>query len=511
MKLAIRSLFLLSVLLPVSVAAQVTEDQKLTGSGGGIETEFGRAVALVETETEALALVGAPGDAEVATDAGAVYAYRYDETAGRWVEEAKFWPEEVGENAIIGRALALSDDGQLAFISGAEPGPESAPRYGRVYVFRRTDGAWVEEATLAASDETPVNGFGCSVAASDDGAVVAVGACQADGPRPRTGAVYIYRRDEAAGTWEEEAKVSTARGCFFTAFGAAVDISAAGDRAVTTEPCGEGSDPSALYFLHRSGTPNDPNGGWVREARFDETGGGAVALSEAGDLALAGLLFNSLVEIFEREEGVWEEVGQISSSGGSSNFGRDAIALEDNFVLIGDESADVFDENEGAAFLFRRTSGGEWSEEAQFVASDGVLNDDFGRAVALSERFSLAGAPFAGDADALTGAVYAFDLSNVVSAESGGLVGVGGIRLNTPYPNPSWGVASVELTMEEAADASVAVFDVLGRRVAVLHDGPLGAGAHRLRLDAAVLPAGVYVVRATAGNERTTRKLVVAR
>jgi len=83
--------------------------------------------------------------------------------------------------------------------------------------------------------------------------------------------------------------------------------------------------------------------------------------------------------------------------------------------------------------------------------------------------------------------------------------------LLTVYPNPSVSVASVELTMAGAADANVVVFDVLGRWVAVLHDGPLGAGVHRLRLDAAALPAGVYVVRATAGNERVTRKLVVAR
>src|SRR5690606_21470996 len=130
--------------------------------------------------------------------------------------------------------------------------------------------------------------------------------------RPGTGAVYVFRRDDGVGTWVEEAKMSTERGCFFTAFGAAVDISAAGDRMVVGEPCGEGGDPSAVYFFHQAGPTSDPNGGWVREARFDSAGGGAVALSEGGDLALVGPLFFSTVGVFERDAAGWGMTGTIT-------------------------------------------------------------------------------------------------------------------------------------------------------------------------------------------------------
>ena len=47
-------------------------------------------------------------DAERGFEAGAVYAYRYDEAAERWEQEAKFWPEAVGERSFVGRAVALS-------------------------------------------------------------------------------------------------------------------------------------------------------------------------------------------------------------------------------------------------------------------------------------------------------------------------------------------------------------------------------------------------------------------
>ena len=67
------------------------------------------------------------------------------------------------------------------------------------------------------------------------------------------------------------------------------------------------------------------------------------------------------------------------------------------------------------------------------------------------------------------------------------------------------------LTLDAAQDASVRVFDALGREVARLHDGPLAAGPHTLRLDAAALPAGVYVLRLRAGGETAVRRLAVVR
>ncbi len=63
--------------------------------------------------------------------------------------------------------------------------------------------------------------------------------------------------------------------------------------------------------------------------------------------------------------------------------------------------------------------------------------------------------------------------------------------------------------------ATATVYDVLGRRGAVLHDGPLGAGMHVLASDAAQVPPGVYVVRAVAntaaGPVVRTARLTIAR
>lgn len=79
------------------------------------------------------------------------------------------------------------------------------------------------------------------------------------------------------------------------------------------------------------------------------------------------------------------------------------------------------------------------------------------------------------------------------------------VVLRPAYPNPMTGQALVPVVLAEAAEARVAVYDVLGREVEVLHEGALDAGAHRLRFDGTGLPAGVYLVRAAVTADGATR------
>ena len=91
-------------------------------------------------------------------------------------------------------------------------------------------------------------------------------------------------------------------------------------------------------------------------------------------------------------------------------------------------------------------------------------------------------------------------------------VPVEGEGLGEVRPNPSSGGVTVPLALAWAAYAEVEVLDLLGRRVAALHDGPLEAGDHVLGFDAAAVPPGLYVVRArVAGEQILTRRFTVVR
>ncbi|MEL6445679.1 MAG: T9SS type A sorting domain-containing protein [Bacteroidota bacterium] len=64
------------------------------------------------------------------------------------------------------------------------------------------------------------------------------------------------------------------------------------------------------------------------------------------------------------------------------------------------------------------------------------------------------------------------------------------------YPNPLADQGTVALTLSAAADVQVALYDLLGRQVARIHDGPLTAGRHRLVVDVTGQATGTFLVRA---------------
>ncbi len=83
------------------------------------------------------------------------------------------------------------------------------------------------------------------------------------------------------------------------------------------------------------------------------------------------------------------------------------------------------------------------------------------------------------------------------------------LRLAGPFPNPFRDAAALTLTVPEGLGRlRVAVYDVLGREVAVLADGVLAPGEHPLVLDGSGLAAGVYLVRLETGGGAKTLKLI---
>lgn len=88
--------------------------------------------------------------------------------------------------------------------------------------------------------------------------------------------------------------------------------------------------------------------------------------------------------------------------------------------------------------------------------------------------------------------------------------------LDAPRPNPTRGGSAVTLRLSRPARARVAVYDVAGRLVATLWDGPAPAGALGLTWDGRDARgvrsrSGVYWVRAEAAGARLLRRVVQVR
>ncbi len=122
----------------------------------------------------------------------------------------------------LGIIVALSADGSTMAVSstvedsGAKgingnQADHSAISSGAVYVFVRNGGAWVQQAYVKASNSQKGYQFGSSVALSNDGNTMAVGAVgeassatgvdgnQADTSMPGSGAVYVFTRTGTPG------------------------------------------------------------------------------------------------------------------------------------------------------------------------------------------------------------------------------------------------------------------------------------------------------------------------
>ncbi|HLA64370.1 MAG TPA: T9SS type A sorting domain-containing protein, partial [Rhodothermales bacterium] len=104
--------------------------------------------------------------------------------------------------------------------------------------------------------------------------------------------------------------------------------------------------------------------------------------------------------------------------------------------------------------------------------------------------------------------VVGLDLTPFVTAGEAGAEDPAPVALAVA-PNPAREGAVVTLTLDRARTATVEVLDVLGRQVALLHDGPLATGRHALTLPA--LAPGVYVVRVAGDGVQATHPLTVAR
>ena len=78
------------------------------------------------------------------------------------------------------------------------------------------------------------------------------------------------------------------------------------------------------------------------------------------------------------------------------------------------------------------------------------------------------------------------------------------------YPNPATDAATLRFAVAEAGEATLVVYDALGREVARLVDGVV-AGTVETSVDTGALPAGLYVARLTTATGTETVRLTVVR
>lgn len=353
----------------------------------------------------------------------------------------------------FGTVLALSGDGNTlavaapnesssAFgIDGEQSNYAGAAGSGAVYIFTRVGGGdWSQQSYVKASNTSLGDSFGVSIALSNDGNTLAVGASLEDSlgtginghqgtiaeNSANRGAVYVFTR--SGDSWSQQAYVKADSGHDNAYFGGAVTLSGDGN-TLCIGAVGErtgGMDAGAVFvFARRAGL-------WSQQTTLKASTilsgahfGASVKLSGDGELLAVGAPdeyvgtnAGGTVYVFARTAGAWAQQTflKASNSAAYDAFGSSVALNGDGTTLavgagaessattgINGNQADRSAANAGAVYVFTR-SADAWSQQAYVKASNTREDDRFGaNGIALSSTGDMLAVGAIGDDSATTG------------------------------------------------------------------------------------------------------------
>ena len=256
----------------------------------------------------------------------------------------------------------------------------------------QTSEDFVEVQRLRASDGTPDNSFGqhfevegnTLLATSNNG-------------------LYIFGFNGTQ--WSQQAKLTPSDGVVLQ------NGTLRGDTAVGVPNAS--IQPNNAYVFTRSGTtwtqqailtPSPSVQRYFSKLDFLDDNTLLLSLYPSYDLQLNGAVY-----IYTRSGTTWTLQDILSPSDGVYNqdFGQ-YLVLDSNTILVSADSGDAG--YLGAVYIYTR-SGSDWTEQGKFTASDGVVMDRFGNALAAEGSTLIVSAPMSPHPEYDDGAVYVFNRS----------------------------------------------------------------------------------------------------
>lgn len=326
--------------------------------------------------------IGGNQSGNTAEWSGAVYVYLRTGTA--WAQQAYLKASNTDADDRFGLSLDLNENGNTLAVGsfqedssatgvgGIQLGNTSSSS-GAVYVFLRSGSTWAQQAYVKASNTGDFDYFGISVALSDDGNTLAVGADgeasaatgvegnQSDNSVSQAGAAYVFLRSGAV--WIQQAYIKASNTNAGDNFGRSVAISGDGNTLAV-----------GAYWEESAATGVDG----------DQLNNSA---------AQAGAVYTYL-----RESGVWSQQAYLkaSNTGATDYFGFSvALSIDGNTLAVGGyheagatkgvggNLSDNTAPDAGAVYTYQR-SGTIWSPLNYVKAANTDQADSFGISVSLS-------------------------------------------------------------------------------------------------------------------------------
>ena len=387
-----------------------TQMQKILDEDGQIGDRFGNSIA-IDDQTIVVGAHESPLGYGSGSESGSVSIYVWSNT--EWILQQKLTAEDDYHSPqycqlCFGTSVAVNGD---TLVVGEPECHRNGNKWnsGCVYVYVRSGSVWsLQQKFGGAADRG--NTFGSSVAIS--GNTIVVGDEEGVYNSLRSGIVSVYFR--SGNSWSlqqvifpENFKYSGNNPNILFGYAVAID----GDTlAVSARQANEYNDQyvlqassGSIYVYVRSENTWTFQGKLLASDRApsDELGGselakGGSALAISGDTIIVGSDDKDdrtgSAYVFVRSGTAWSEQQKLIASDVTQfdSFGI-SVAIAGDYVIVGSFRDDDKGYDSGSAYIFVR-SGNTWTQENKLVASDGVRNDIFGRAVAIADKTAIVSA-----------------------------------------------------------------------------------------------------------------------
>lgn len=402
--LLLTSIFWVNNMLGQEWTDVTIEDYKIFASDGTIDDEFGHAVAI----ENGMVVVGMPYDDDNGPNSGA--AYVYSATTGAQI--FKLLPLDGTADAQFGYSIAISNG--IAVV-GAKGDNENGTNAGAAYLFDVSTGNQLTK--ILASDGVSNDEFGNSV--DIDNGIVAVGAWRADTFGDASGAAYLFDTTTGTQLQKLLPDSGNNFQTFGVSIAIDNQMVAVGARTYFVAGEGFTFAKAYLFDAANGNLTNtlQPDilnlngdlGGFFADAIDIEDGLIAVGAPERSVV----FEHSGAAYVFDATSGSQLHYLVPDDVHVQDNFGI-SVSIDNGVIAIGSHQDDDNGFNSGSAYFYDAITGDVMNK---VVASDGEVADLFGCSIAINGNTAVIGAKSDDDNGNNSGSAYIYS-SNILGIES---------------------------------------------------------------------------------------------
>lgn len=434
-------------------------------------SNFGMSVAM----SEETAVIGAIGDSESGLFAGAVYVYTYQDTA--WVQTDKLTASDAGVGHRFGHSVAISDN---IIVVGAYQATGNEVKSGAAYVYEMGESKWEQTTKLYANNGASHDYFGYSLELFDsiNSQIVAIGAYNATGAAERSGAVFIYSKNNDE--WNQDAKLFDLTGTSSDLFGYSIAFGC----------------PSLILF--KANHSNNYCDGNIDQKLFIGAPGTNNENGQTGSV----YHFNNIQDGFSNMMKLEEQ-----ESANKDHFGTGMTYMNNELFVSAIRTNTTEASHVGSVYSFSYIDIEPVNLKTLSPVDDAAYSY-FGSSISSSIPNMIISAPYE-TVDGLenAGAVYFYNYPLISNEEE--TVDVIDYKLEQNYPNPFNPTTTLNYQVKKAGIVKLTIFNVLGQEVQVLVNEQKSIGAHTAIFNASALSSGFYFYQLEVNDFTSTKKMLL--